>query len=259
MTTRIEKSVLNVENIIYICMNMKSNAIMDNQQLCSLSREQLQVFISGKFGDGCIHTYQSGSTIYSTNCKFKEYLDFKARLLGSMHASTSFVKENGFCKTPIYTMRSRASKVLKYLKDLSIEDSLSLLDDLGLALWFYDDGSLHKTKLFYNLNTQSYSREIQEDLFIPFFNKLGIYPKITIERKQDGREFWYLRIGRYKGAREISSLLEKYPVNCYSYKRWSSETIQKWSKFQEELKSTGRDMKLMKPGELSNFIRKISL
>jgi hypothetical protein len=38
---------------------------------------------------------------------------------------------------------------------------------------------------------------------------------------------------------KISQILSKYPVKCYSYKRWSSETIQKWSKLQEELKSEG--------------------
>ena len=30
----------------------------------------------------------------------------------------------------------------------------------------------------------------------------------------------------------------KYPVDCYNYKVWSSETILNWSKMQEYLKST---------------------
>lgn len=33
-------------------------------------------------------------------------------------------------------------------------------------------------------------------------------------------------------------LLNKYPVDCYNYKVWSSETILNWSKMQEYLKST---------------------
>ena len=35
-----------------------------------------------------------------------------------------------------------------------------------------------------------------------------------------------------------SEILNKYPVSCYNYKVWSSETIQNWSKMQEHLKST---------------------
>jgi hypothetical protein len=120
---------------------------------------------------------------------------------------------------------------------MDIETALNLMDDLGVALWFYDDGSLHKTKLFYNLNTQAFSQEINQDLFVPFLSKFGIFAKPTIERKRDGREFWYLRISRYEGAYEITQLLNKYPVHCYNYKVWSSETIQNWSKLQEQLKS----------------------
>ena len=120
---------------------------------------------------------------------------------------------------------------------MNIEDALNLLDDLGIALWLYDDGSLHKTKLFYNLNTQGFSEEVNKELFVPFFLKFGIKAKPTIERKKDGREFWYLRVGKYDGAYEISELLNKYKVNCFDYKVWSSETIQNWSKLQEWLKS----------------------
>jgi hypothetical protein len=120
---------------------------------------------------------------------------------------------------------------------MDIETALNLMDDLGVALWFYDCGSLHKTKLFYNLNTQAFSQEINQDLFVPFLSKFGIFAKPTIERKRDGREFWYLRISRYEGAYEITQLLNKYPVHCYNYKVWSSETIQNWSKLQEQLKS----------------------
>lgn len=112
------------------------------------------------------------------------------------------------------------------------------MNDLGLALWIYDDGSLHKNKLFYNINTQGFPKEIQEELFIPFFNRFNIYPKLTVERKRDGREFWYLRISKYEGA----------------YKRWSSETIQKWSKLQEELKSTDIDRRT-----LAAMLRKVSI
>lgn len=34
-------------------------------------------------------------------------------------------------------------------------------------------------------------------------------------------------------------ILEKYPIDCFKYKLWSSETIQNWSKLKAELKSRG--------------------
>lgn len=145
---------------------------MDNQQL-HLNNRQIQVIVSGRFGDGYLYP-EGDRSYYMTNCKYKEYLQYKKDLLG--------------------------------------------------------------------------------ELFIPFFNRFNIYPKLTVERKRDGREFWYLRISKYEGAYEISKILEKYPIECYAYKRWSSETIQKWSKLQEELKSTDIDRRT-----LAAMLRKVSI
>ena len=55
---------------------------MDNKQLYNFTREQTQVFLTGLLGDGCISTTNSGSYIYTTNCKHLEYLEFKKKLLG---------------------------------------------------------------------------------------------------------------------------------------------------------------------------------
>ena len=56
-----------------------------------LNNEQLQLFLSGRFGDGCITTTNANSTYYSTNCKFKEYLILKSKLLGGIS------KKNRIC------------------------------------------------------------------------------------------------------------------------------------------------------------------
>ena len=211
---------------------------MDNQQLYQFDNEQLQVLYTARLGDGCLATSNSNSTYYVTNCKYKEYLLFKKSLLKDLFKNLSYREENGYCHTPIYILRSRSlTNELNIIKELDLSTVLKSLNELGIALWFYDDGSLHKNKHFYNLNTQKFSKEIQEEYFIPFFNKFNIFPKITKETKKDGRVFWYLRIGKLSGAYEITKILEKYPINCYNYKRWSSETIQKWSKTQGSLKS----------------------
>lgn len=235
---------------------------MDNQQLC-LTEAQKQVLLSGLLGDGCIPIPKTtdNKTSFLTNCKFKEYLEFKKDLLGDLCSTTNihYVEHNGYSQTEIYTLKTRPSKYIGEISKYTIEEILTQLNELGLALWIYDDGSLHKDKLFYNLNTQGFSLEIQESLFVPFFNKLGIYPKITKEIKRDGRIFYYLRIGKYDGAHLISKLLNKYPIDCYAYKRWSSETIQKWSKLQEKLKSMDIDINKVHRLTLSKMLKEISI
>lgn len=170
---------------------------MDNQQLHVFNERQLQIFLTARLGDGCLCTTNSNSTYYSTNCKFEEYIDFKRDLLGDLFRKKSYLQRNGFSQTPIHILRSKSHKVLKEIKEMGLEDIIGNLDDLGIALWFYDDGSLHKDKLFYNLNTHKFSRETQKQLFIPFFNKRGIFPKIAVDRKKDGRVFHYLSIGKF--------------------------------------------------------------
>lgn len=206
----------------------------------NLSNKQLQVLLTGKFGDGCLSTPKTckDNSLYTSNCKFEEYVDYKMKLLSDLAGTKSYIADNGYSKTGIWQFHSHVSPDITAIKNMSIEEALSLMDEQGLAMWFYDDGSLHKTKLFYNLNTQAYSEEVNKELFVPFLSKFNINAKTTIERKKDGRVFWYLRIGKYDGAYEISNILNKYPVDCYNYKVWSSETILNWSKMQEYLKST---------------------
>lgn len=222
-----------------------------------LSNNQFQVLLTGVFGDGCIRKGNTNINYnYSTNCKFEEYLDFKIALLEDIKGKKTFQEINGFNGTPIWRFSSIVDERIERVKDLGIEQQLYLMDELGMAMWLYDDGSLHNSKLFYNLNTHSFSREIQEDLFVPHFNKFGIFPKVTIERKRDGRIFYYLRISRYEGSYEISQLMNKFPLECYKYKVWSSETIQEWSKLQEQLKCTTIDPKTLHGRTLNSVLGK---
>ena len=51
-----------------------------------LTTEQQQVILTGIFGDGCIAKPISATSNchYNTNCKYKEYIDFKEKLLGDL-------------------------------------------------------------------------------------------------------------------------------------------------------------------------------
>lgn len=238
---------------------------MKNRQSAAnnLSNEQYQVLLTGKFGDGCLHKNKEANAnfMYTTNSINKEIVEFKKNLLGNL-ASPAKIRSyinKGFKNNIIYAGGSKSSYLITQFYNEDWKESLEKMDDLGLALWFYDDGSLHKTKHFYNLNTQKFSKEDNEYIAEVFKRKWEIIAIPTIEKKKDGREFWYLRIRKYEGAFKISEILNKYYLNCYSYKIISSETIQKWSKLQEELKSAGKDTKDFHPRTLHSMMSKISL
>ena len=207
-----------------------------NQQDYSLTNNQLQVLLTGTYGDGHI-CKKSKNYYYQTNSIYKEYIDYKANLLGDLLSS---IRENlnmGYKQNTIYSLITKHSKLIVDLENYSKEEKLTMLNELGVALWFYDDGSLHYKYEFFNLNTHEFSKEFQQDVLIPYFNNLDMKPKLLEEKKKDGRIFYYLYFGKHFGTFEIMEILQKYPIDCFKYKLWSSETIQNWSKLKTELKS----------------------
>ena len=214
---------------------------MENQQDYILSTGQTQVLLTGYFGDGCI-VGNGKNKYYKASSINKDILVVKKMLLGDLTKGVIKNKSNsgGFGENSIYVLSSITTHIITHFDKISLKDKFNLIDELGIALMIYDDGSLHKKNQFYNICTHSQSYEFQRDVMIPKLNSFGIYPKITTERKKDGREFYYLRVGRHEGSFIISEILRKYPVEGMEYKMWSSETSREWRKLQVELKSEKR-------------------
>ena len=175
-----------------------------------------QLYISGILGDG--HLKSSGAIMFS--CIHEEYMKWKKKLANGIGSEVCEMDNKGFKKDgKIFKYSIQKNDVGKWFLDKNIEDFIGDLDELGLALWMYDDGSLHKKNLFYNINTHALSREIEEEVLIPKLNEFGIFPKVLTETKKDGRVFSYLYVSKYKGAFAINDILNKFPLECYKYKR----------------------------------------
>lgn len=233
----------------------------------ALNNNQIQVILTGKFGDGCLaHNGREKllpnskyNVCYTTSSTHLDYIVWKKILLGNLCLNDIRLSINcGYKRNLIYSLSTSVHPEITKIPKESIEDSLNRMDELGFALWFYDDSSLHKRKDFYNLCTHSFTEEVQREIIVPFLkNRFDIIAKPTVGRKRDGREFYYLRIGKFDGAFTVSRILSKFPVSSFSYKRISSETIHKWSKLQEQLKSAGIDYTKLNKHHLSNILEKI--
>lgn len=197
-----------------------------------ITNEQKQVLLSGLLGDGSIK-----KSHVSYNCMYKEYMQFKRNLLGNLAKSEVIENDNmGYKKgSKIYSFSGKLNHYADSLVYNDLSESIKDLDELGLALWIYDDGSLHKKNFFYNINTHSFPKEVQETVLIPALNKFGIYPKILTESKPDGRLFHYLYISKWNGAMIISNILRKYSVECYKYKLIPKEIEDAYFKLDLEL------------------------
>lgn len=195
-----------------------------------MDNNKVQLILSGFLGDGGL---RSNGAIYFS-CKSQEYMKFKSNL----HEDMSDVKwklNKGYKEGDIYYTIMGVSNEGKMIVENPFE-CLHLLDELGLAMWLYDDGSLHKDKHFFNINSHAFDKETQEKYFIPLLNKFNIFPRMISETKKDGRKFWYMTIPKYQGVFEISKILSKYKVEYYNYKILKIKNIEKYDIIKKKFK-----------------------
>lgn len=218
---------------------------MDNQQHYGLTSDQIQVILTGTLGDGCVVVNSTKTKAYFQGSSIVESLaQYKFKLLGNLGTDKVKLMDNiGYRKGVIYKYISRTDEAIYTIHTLPLERKIELMTDLGVALWIYDDGSLHQKKQFYNINSHSIPLKDQISVLIPFLeDKYNIRAKISYDTKKDGKSFPYLRIGRHNGSKVIAELLQSYPVRDMMYKSWCSQTIQEWSKLEAELKSDGKQL-----------------
>ena len=178
-----------------------------------LTNDEKQIIISGILGDGFIG--KNGKNYYfSTNSKYKSYIDYKATYLTNLLRDKWYSKGiSGYGDSIIHVLTTKNSADITALSSLTLPKLLNELDDFGVALWFYDDGSLHKSKYFYNLNTQNFSYEGNKIIKDYLENYLDVKCHIRPDKS-----YYYISINKLEGAANINNLLLKYPVSCYDYK-----------------------------------------
>lgn len=192
-----------------------------------ITPQATQVILTGKISDGTL--CQNGVHFYyMTNSIHKEYIEKKKKLLGEICGEVTERTNRGYKINQIFQTVTRNHPIITNIAITELENILPQLTNLGLAIWFYDDGSLHQKKHFYNLCTHSFTEEEHEDIIIPYLNKaLDIKVTKRIERKKDGRIFFYCGINKRDGADNIIKLLNKYPIKCFKYKTLNEEELSK--------------------------------
>lgn len=216
-----------------------------------MKEREKQVIYSGILGDGCLK--KGGSMAYS--CHYKEYMVFKHDVL--FRYCESGVKESanmGYKKgSAIFKF---ATSVTDFAKDLMskdpIEESIKNLDEFGLALLMYDDGSRHKKNNFYNINTHALS-DTHQNMLVEKLKGFNVFPQVLTETKKDGRMFSYLFISKWEGAMELSSMMRKVPLECYTYKLVPEDLENAYF----EVKDTEKFKSITSARGKTNYIKKV--
>lgn len=204
-----------------------------------LTITDIQVILASLLGDGSLYHRAPNieKSLVLSSIK-RRYLMYKCLVL-----ATNIFSEKGFKPmdnsagykkgSSIYQKESFSHPQITFLGSQSPETWVSRLDECGLALWFFDDGSLHQKKKFYNLYTNSFSVEQVNNFIGLLQEKFGLAGKLRFDRKKDGRCFPYIYFGT-ESAKLISKILMKYSGHELDYKIIpSSTTIPKGSRAQE--------------------------
>jgi len=204
-----------------------------------LTKQDHQVILASLLGDGCAyHRKPCKEKSLVLSSKNRKYLLYKCLDLGknlfSERGFKAMDNSAGFKKgSKIYSKESFSHPEITKLAQQDPTKWVESLDECGLALWFFDDGSLHQKKKFYHLYTNAFTKEQVESFIDILKRKFGVEGRLRFDRKKDGRSFPYIYFGT-ESAKIISAILSKYGGHELNYKIIpSSTTISKESRDQE--------------------------
>lgn len=157
-----------------------------------------RIAINARIGDGRLGDSSKNANIsfYSTD---KLLLEHKERmLLAEGYEGIRWgTQPSGYGGTKtIYNLTTFVSDKATVVRDMPIENILRNIDEQDLIMWYLDDGSWHVRANTMHLYSNMLDAEQTQILVDRIEQLYGIAPRIRIDRKQDGRSFFYLYFQR---------------------------------------------------------------
>ena len=149
-------------------------------------------------GDGMLRINKSTAavTFISTDLKL---LEFKEKLLEEedMKITVKKTQASGYGGTKvIHVYSSTPNEKVKEASDVGVESLLEDLTKEDLYLWYLDDGSWHINRNTMHLYSNMLNEEQSNKLIKKVGDMYGIDPRLRVDRKKDGRAFFYLYFPR---------------------------------------------------------------
>lgn len=157
------------------------------------------MYVNAVLGDGRIHVNKNGSVrlcYYSTS---KQLLDFKESVLNreGHKFSVRGTQRSGYgSDTIIYNASTAGISELANIHKEDISEIIEELTEIDLFLWYIDDGSWHISRNTMHLYSNSLNFEESKILIKRIGEVVGIEPRLRVDKKADGREFYYLYFPR---------------------------------------------------------------
>jgi len=191
-----------------------------------MTKEEQQVIISSYLGDSQWMRQKRKLRIkFGGYCK--SYIEYKHSLITTMQKSKIWGSVNR--KNILYEFTVGSSSFLDSLKESSfweVEEKLDGINDLGLALLIFDDGTLNKNSNYYVLCIgKEYSCKFAQGFEKFINNKFSLHATKHKHPQCRGYNLQFKTCDTPK----IANILTQYNNHDYKYKIPPSETIAKYA------------------------------
>lgn len=187
------------------------------------SQRQKEILVGTLLGDGCIERHGPSYRLLMSHCdKQKDLLFWKKDQLSQyVNCARQYIskKDNkkswkfnsivhGEFKTYYNLFYQNGTKTI-------IESLSNYITPLSLAVWYFDDGTLHNKKSV-RISTEGYSENENYILSKIIMDKFGLLSKVAKHKKKE-KEYYYLSMKR-DASEQFFKLTEPYVIDCMKYK-----------------------------------------
>ena len=162
------------------------SSLTDNRSSQALSEEGQQVVLGSSLGDGCLQLggkRSVGARFVTNHCAEQEgYLRYKYSFLGKLASHISLSSKSGYTGRSEVRGITFSSPQLSQLMGIPRHERVAKLGWLGLAMWYFDDGSLNKRNFCGTIALCSASDETATAL-VDKLAGLGVRSKIYHTKK----------------------------------------------------------------------------
>lgn len=187
-----------------------------------LTEFQKQVILGTLLGDGSLNYPHKRSMYpklrYTHGLAQQQYVEEKAEILKDLKPVVRIVDNKGFGKQSV-TMDTSCISYFKEIYEMLYpsgkvvtKEYLSLINEVGLAFWFMDDGSYRSN--FGRLHTEGFSKHEQIIMAEWFKERWNIDVEIDLDKRKN---LYYLRF-RKEPFEKLVSLIKPYVTNSMKYK-----------------------------------------
>jgi LAGLIDADG DNA endonuclease family len=178
----------------------------------TLTTEQDQVVLGSLLGDAHLHGPKTSTSVpglaESHSIRQEGYLRWKAAALANLdpRVTTGMNTDGAGGNHPTVRMRTGCSAALLPYRGMKPADMLTRLDDLGLAVWIMDDGSIQSTghgsaSPYLRIYCCGFGAEFADTAAAWFASKYGVTAKVHRRERNP-----YLRFGAADSALLLSRL-----------------------------------------------------